>query len=197
MDRGAQLWDAFRSGDMRAFEELYHQYYRSLYNYGFTILADKEAVMDCLHELFLDLWERRAGLPAVGNVKYYLLVAFRRRVIRSVKRYRQQEAGTQWENEPVSQASAEDDFLSDEARLIFNDRIRKAFDKLPPRRQEAIYLRYFQQLSYRQITVMMEIEYQTVRDLISKGLKTLRHELQGDASAVSSDDRRWDLGRWS
>lgn len=186
MDTGGQLWDAFRAGDMKAFEELYHRYYRPLYNYGFTIFADREVVMDCLQELFLDLWERRSRLSAAGNIKYYLLVAFRRRIIHSVNRSRQQDLAVRGEIVEPVQPSAEDRLIEDEARGIFSDRFRVAFSKLSTRRQEAIYLRYGQGLSYTQITEIMEIQYQTVRDLISKGIKVLKKDLREAAPPADS-----------
>lgn len=197
MDTGGQLWDAFRAGDMKAFGELYHRYYRPLYNYGFTIFADKEVVMDCLHELFLDLWERRGRLTAVDNIKYYLLVAFRRRIIHTRKRGRQMEEILIPETEAAAQPSAEDRFMEEESRLIFSSRFSEAFNKLPLRRQEAIYLRYCQELSYPQITVVMEVQYQTVRDLISKGIKTLRKELQRDVQAASVTYPSQGIAGWS
>lgn len=186
MDTEGQLWDAFRAGDMKAFEALYHRYYRPLYNYGFTIFADREVVMDCLHELFLDLWERRSRLSAAVNVKCYLLVAFRRRVIQAANRSRQQDFAAGGETTEPVQPSAEDRLIDHETRLIFSDRFRAAFSKLPVRRQEAIYLRYGQGLSYAQITEIMEIQYQTVRDLISKGIKALRKGLQETSPPADS-----------
>ncbi|MFS8615453.1 MAG: sigma-70 family RNA polymerase sigma factor [Solitalea sp.] len=192
MDTADQLWDAFRTGDMEAFGNLYHRYYRPLYNYGFTIFADKEVVMDCLHEMFLDLWERRERLPSVKQVKYYLLVAFRRRIIQVAQASRLSNDDIP----EVKQASVEDQFVIRESQLLFDSRFKEAFNKLPHRRREAIYLRYGQELSYDQIVNVMGIEYQTARDLVSKGIKSLRKELQskdvaGSAAPLSTGILNW------
>ena len=165
-------------GDMKAFETIYHRFYRRLYNYGYTIFADKEVIKDCLHELFLELWERRSRLSEVGNIHYYLLVSFRRRIIHSLNSRKRFDQAMASEPPELSESSAEDRFIESERQFIFSARFRATFRKLPLRRREAIYLRYYQRLSYSQISETMEIQYQTVRDLISKGIKTLREQLK-------------------
>lgn len=172
-----QLWADFRSGDMDAFGAIYHYYYRPLYNYGYTIFSRKETIQDCLHELFVELWERREHLSEVGNIKSYLLVSFRRKIIQMLKKKERFVLADLTEASGIPQSSYEDEFIENEQRFIFSGRFRKAFEKLPPRRREAVYLRYYQELSYSQIMAVMALQYQTVRDLISKGIKTLRNYL--------------------
>lgn len=172
----ALLWNDFRSGNMMAFGAIYHHFYRLLYNYGYTIFADKDLIKDCLHELFLELWERREGLAMVNSIRNYLLVSFRRKIIYLLKS-KSQSAGFREEPVEPSQASREDQLIEKERQFIFSGQFKKIFGKLSRRRQEAIYLRYCQELSYPQISEIMEIQYQTVRDLVSKGIKTLREHL--------------------
>lgn len=172
-----QLWRSFRSGDMNAFGALYHHHYRLLYNYGYTIFADKDIVKDCLQELFLELWERRGHLSEVSHIKYYLLVAFRRKIIHFLKKKDRLNTIPLPEQTEDFQPSLEDQLIEHERQFIFSGQFKKAFDQLPFRRKEAIYLRYYQELSYSQITAVMEIQYQTVRDLISKGIKMLKEQL--------------------
>lgn len=169
-----QLWADFRSGDLDAFGAIYHHYYRLLYNYGYTIFSRKETIQDCLHELFVELWESRERLSEVNHIKSYLLVSFRRKIIQLLKKKQRFAMAELTEASAIPHPSSEDEFIEKEQHFIFSGRFRKAFEKLPPRRREAVYLRYYQELSYSQIMVVMELQYQTVRDLISKGIKTLR-----------------------
>jgi len=48
---------------------------------------------------------------------------------------------------------------------------------LTPRQREAIYLRYYHEISYEEMASMMDVENHTVRNLIYEALKFLRKRL--------------------
>jgi DNA-directed RNA polymerase specialized sigma24 family protein len=50
----------------------------------------------------------------------------------------------------------------------------EALDKLPPRQKEVIYLKIYKGLSYEEVSQVMEINYQVVRNLLCQALKTFR-----------------------
>lgn len=62
------LWQTFREGDSYAFEQLLELYYPLLLNYGNRLSKDREFVKDCLHDLFVELWNRKENLTTVENL---------------------------------------------------------------------------------------------------------------------------------
>ncbi len=80
------LWQSFREGDSYAFEQLLKQYYPLLLNYGNRLSKDREFVKDCLHDLFVELWNRKEKLDTIENLKPYLLLSFRRKLLRETKK---------------------------------------------------------------------------------------------------------------
>ena len=53
----------------------------------------------------------------------------------------------------------------------------KLLDELPPRQKEAIYLYYIQEIPLKEIAVLMDMEYQSIRNLISRSLRKLREKI--------------------
>jgi RNA polymerase sigma factor (sigma-70 family) len=80
------LWQSFKSGDKSAFEALLNQYYPLLLNYGVRFYRDKEFVKDCVHDLFVEIWNRRMHLSDVVSIKAYLFQSLRRNIIRESTR---------------------------------------------------------------------------------------------------------------
>ncbi len=172
----ALIWKDFTKGSQEAFSYLYHTYYRKLYNYGYSIVPDKELLKDNLQELFLELWRDREKLGEAHNVQVYLLVSFRRKLFGKIRTARKQltDAGT----ELLAEDSFETTLINEQADSEQKHRLSQELEDLPKRQKEAIYLRFYQELTYGQITEIMNLQYQTVRDLIYKGLKTLRQNLK-------------------
>jgi RNA polymerase sigma factor (sigma-70 family) len=61
-------------------------------------------------------------------------------------------------------------------RLVFPfaDRQRTPVNQLPARQKEIIYLRIYKGLSYEEISQVMQLNYQVVRNLLSQALKSFR-----------------------
>ncbi len=171
-----KIWSDFKEGSQEAFSFLYHTYYRKLYNYGYSIIADKELLKDNLQELFLELWRDREKLGDAQSIQVYLLVSFRRKLFSKIRAIRKTPNGTGTES--LSEDSFETALINEQADSEQNHRLAKELEDLPKRQKEAIYLRFYQELTYGQITEIMNLQYQTVRDLIYKGLKTLRQNLK-------------------
>ncbi len=172
----AEVWSDFKRGSQEAFSYLYRTHYRKLYNYGYSIIADKELLKDALQELFLELWRDREKLGQAQSIQVYLLVSFRRKVfgkIRSIRKKR-----LEGEDPPGAEDSYETSVIARQEEEAQGKRLSQELNCLPKRQKEAIYLRFYQELTYQQITEIMNLQYQTVRDLICKGLKTLRQNLK-------------------
>jgi RNA polymerase sigma factor (sigma-70 family) len=60
---------------------------------------------------------------------------------------------------------------SDEERT---KKILEAVNQLPARQKEIIYLRIYKGLSYEEISQVMQLNYQVVRNLLSQALKSFR-----------------------
>lgn len=170
------LWQCFRLGDRLAFERLLKIHYTGLLNYGLRISGDREFVKDCLHDLFVDLWNRKEQLQEVHALKPYLLVAFRRRLIKESKRnqwFRKADEVEEDYNFDV-QFNIESYLINNEVRHESLVRLQSNLDKLTKRQREVIYLRFYQEMEYEEIAQSLKINYHSVVNLMYEGMKLLR-----------------------
>jgi RNA polymerase sigma factor (sigma-70 family) len=170
------LWQAFLLGDELAFTALYQRHIKTLFSYGKKLLADDDAVEDLIQDLFIDLWQSRSRLSEVESPRFYLFRSLRRRIHKSLSPIQQR--GQNWESvtEDTLPVSLPQEFL-----LIQEEGVQKQknsldfwLKSLPLRQHEVLILRYYQDFSYAEISEILTINEQSVRNLIQRGLLKLR-----------------------
>ncbi len=177
------LWLSFKKGNDLAFSILYNKYVQRLYSYGMHSCRDKDLVLDCLQELFTLLWDRREKLSEVTCVNYYLFKSFRRLLMNRLTVGRKflislsDRESYGFDFSP----SQEDTLIEEEWETERNKKVRNSLHSLTKRQREAIYLKFFNQLSYHEVAAIMDLHVDSVYNLISKSIDLLRKKLKGDA----------------
>ncbi len=170
------LWEKFKTGDKEALSRIYYSYYNPLYDYGIRIHNDPAFVKDTIQELFFDLISKLSNLGTTDSIKSYLLASFRRRVFSKLKKKKginyleDSYTPDAFEIEP----SAETQWISEESKDAYTQKINNMLAKLSSREREAIYLKFYKNMSYKEITEVMGVNYQSARKLIYRAIKTLR-----------------------
>ncbi len=62
------------------------QFYPDLFNWGMRLHSDREFVKDCIQEIFLSLWKAQETIAPVDNVRSYLLVVLKSRILRELSK---------------------------------------------------------------------------------------------------------------
>ncbi len=172
----ALLWQQFKADDAAAFGQIADRFYRLLYNYGAQFSADPEFIRDCIQEMLLELWERRARLSDVISVKAYLLKSLRHRIGR--EQIRLQRLNTVEELAFLSSESierpVESIIIETEQERVQIQQLQQLLTELTVRQQEIIYLRFYQQLDYNDIAEIMGLSHQSVANLLHRTLRNLR-----------------------
>ena len=177
------LWLSFKKGNDLAFSILYNKYVQRLYSYGMHSCRDKDLVLDCLQELFTLLWDRREKLSEVTCVNYYLFKSFRRLLMNRLTVGRKflislsDRDSYGFDFSP----SQEETLIEEEWETERNKKVRNSLHSLTKRQREAIYLKFFNQLSYHEVAAIMDLHVDSVYNLISKSIDLLRKKLKGDA----------------
>ena len=76
--QACHTWTQLQNGQQHALLELYNQHYVGLMNYGMKLTGQRELTSECITQILLRLWDSRARLPVVENVRSYLLTCLRR-----------------------------------------------------------------------------------------------------------------------
>ena len=161
------LWQSFKQGDAKAFEQLYNQYFKILGTYGLRLSHDTTLVEDAIHDVFIELWRRREYLSDVENPKFYLFRALRNQFHGNLKN------DILDKNEDINQfldylstISSEQEIIVGEETQLKAQQIEKAINKLSNRGAEAINLRFYQGLSLDETSEIMQTPKQVVKNLL-------------------------------
>ena len=183
------LWYDLRNGDEEALATLLRLYAKPLISYGRKMISDDAVIEDCIQEVFIQLWQYRYSLKEdVGSVKAYIFASVRRRIITEVKK--NVFTATQYDNSASDGYfdigfSIEEKIIQNETELHRVKIINQHLNSLPKRQKEAIYLKYFKELTNQEIADIMGVKYQTVGNLIHEALTFLRTVFPNDAVWLS------------
>ncbi len=167
------LWSEFRAGNHQAFNTIYSKFFPTLYNYGEKFTSQPEIVEECVQQLFVELWQSREKLSNINAIKPYLYKAFRRKLIRHLKR------NASHLRQPIQPSFLAT--ISREAEIVHTERssfqlklLNEALSKLSDRQREAIFLKFYDKLGYPEISKILDCEPKAAYDLVFKGIKKMR-----------------------
>jgi len=168
----AEIWSSLRTGEKKALSYFYTKYFNNLYNYGSKISRDAGMVEDCIQDLFVEFWNKREGLSDVTNVKYYLYKSLRRKII-----YKRSLLSRLPLNEIDSfdiQLSHKSHYLNQQINSDMREEIKNLVNTLSVKQKEAIFLVYYEELSYEDAALIMELKIKTVYNLVHLAISKLR-----------------------
>jgi len=168
-----ELWTQFLPGDHLALDALVKRHYNLLYQYGCKFTRDAALVKDCIQDLFLYLWHKRNTINETASVEHYLMKALRRRLGRALSRSGSTE-GLSFIEFKDANATPDDQLIQQEQKAVLADRIRKCILQLSKRQQEIIYLRFYLNASAAEIADIMQLNRQSVYNLLNDALNKLR-----------------------
>ncbi|MBV6639329.1 MAG: sigma-70 family RNA polymerase sigma factor [Cyclobacteriaceae bacterium] len=178
----SKTWERFKEGDEDAFIQIYQEYFVSLYKYGSQFTRSRDIIKDVIQDLFIDLRRQRNRL-VIARIKPYLFVSFRRRLILKLKSQSKElalDAETMNGYDFTVEVSNERKIIDQQQQEIDQARLKSAIEKLPDRQREAIYLYYFENLSYQEMKEMMALkDIKSARNLIYKAINSMRDIILG------------------
>lgn len=160
-----------------ALGKLYDLYVDSLFTYGLHTSNDKEYVMDCIHDLFLDLYKYRSKIATTENVEYYLFKALKRKINRKYRSKLITTADISYFIKNQSIPSFEEDMISKQHNTEKINKLKTAFQLLTKRQKKGITLRYTENKPYEEIAEILNVSVASSRTIIYRGIKVLRQHL--------------------
>ncbi|MBS1660311.1 MAG: sigma-70 family RNA polymerase sigma factor [Bacteroidetes bacterium] len=165
------LWESFRKGDRDAFAALFRAHYEALFRFGSKFTADTELLEDTIQELFMELWQAKSTTPVL-SVKAYLLKSLKYKLLKVFRKNSKHiplgdnDVAFEWSHENFIIAEQES---AEKKKLVLD-----ALQRLSNRQREIIYLKYYQNLSYEEVSEIMNINYQVARNLLYQAIKSLK-----------------------
>ena len=163
-----------QKGNEQVLAILMKKHFQGLFNYAAKFTSDHELLKDCIQEVFIDLWQRRNNVHSIHSLNFYLLKAVKNKVFKALHHH----------NYKMYQLSDVYEFYleySTEHKLILQQysqersvKLKKIIEGLSPRQKEIIYLRFYEHLDNKQIAQIININQQSVYNLLSDTLQKLR-----------------------
>lgn len=172
---GKKQTDSIKTLDKAAFEELFRSYFTPLCSFAQKFVRDADEAKDIVHNVFINLWNKRKEIDLETSLKSYLFQGVHNRslnYIRDNKKLVQFDA-PQNKAELGKYLESRDHLVSSEAE----SRINRALDDLPDKCREIFLMNRFDGLKYREIAEKLNISIKTVETQMSRALKSLRERL--------------------
>lgn len=166
------LFEKAKQGDRDAFGSIYHSYYTPIYRYVLYRTKSVRDSEDITHEVFLKALRvmDRFSMRKVSPLAFFYTIA--RNTLIDMYRMKRDEivdedffdtiASTH--PKPSDEVSAQEDI----------GHVRKAIASLPEEQKDVVMMRAIGELSYEEIAKVLKKSEQAIRQIYSRGLKSLR-----------------------
>jgi RNA polymerase sigma-70 factor (ECF subfamily) len=168
----SELWLAVRHDDEHAFAMLFDRYWVRLYKTALRYLKDRENSEEVVHDVFLNIWNRRRQLE-IESVPNFLLSAIRYQVYNRMRTSKPPVTLVLNDLEMgyLPDYNQSDHRIKNQELLL---ELSRYLEKLPKRCQEIFYLSRMDNLSNQEIAGRLGISKRTVENQITMALKHLR-----------------------
>lgn len=170
MDNGAGSYRRYLDGDEKAFEEIVKELRDPLTYFINSFVNDFHAAEDIAIDCFAYLAAAERYDFRV-QLKTYLYMLGRSRAIDYIRRRKRRQAvGFDEVEAYVGEQSVEEEYETDQRRLA----VREAMASLPEKMRCAVYLVYFEDLSYEETARVMKVSKKQVDNLLYRAKGMLR-----------------------
>lgn len=163
-----KLWDQFLTGDPNSFKLIYERSIQDLFAYGRSFCQDEEIVRDSIQDMFVEIYETRSKLSSTDKILPYLMVVLKRTLYRKLRKTKNHQ---NYDQLPFILEVGDEAEPGNEETF---ELLKKALNELTQRQREAIHLKYIAGLSYEELAKVMNLNYQTSRNLIFRAIQKLR-----------------------
>ncbi len=160
-------------GDEKAFNTIYQRYSSILFNAAMVYVKDTGTAQDIVQQVFLKIWEKRAGAVGIDSFHYYLIVTSRNLIydrfrktnveVRKIAELARQEANN------FAGTGADLAEEREHARIF-----ETAISTLPPQQRKIYLLIQEEQLSYKETAVALGLSMFTVKKHLELARRSVR-----------------------
>ncbi len=168
------LWKSFLKGEEDAFKIIYKTHVKQLFEYGLNFTNDKDLIHDHIHDVFVNLHKYRKKIKETNNIRLYLLKTLKHSLLKGLKQTQKVSHPEHFEHPSEFEKSSEDLIIEKDTKTQYKKQIRQALSTLSDRQREALFLKFYLEYNYDNISEIMDINYQSARNLVHRSLEKLR-----------------------
>ena len=173
---------AMNRGDRDGLKEIYEEYLTYIYGIVRSVLQDREEAEDVTREFFIRLWETSSSYRHGNGHKGWMATIARNLAVDSLRKRRREEV-VDFEESPgedctqkqaVLAAAALCDKTDVEEEVIGEFTVKEAFSKLKEAEREVVHLKIMGDMTFQEISELLQIPMGTVTWRYREAIKKLR-----------------------
>ncbi len=173
-------WQELKKGSLEALGFFYDKYLDDLYAIGISIHPNKENIQDSIHDMFIELYKYHNSISDVENVKGYLILSLKRKLIKNIKSNEYVIDKIDLEKKLHKTGNNEDvekKLIADEQILEDKEKVDYAILSLTEHQKTILRLKYSENKSYSEIAEKLEVSISSARTLMYRTIKDLRKKI--------------------
>jgi RNA polymerase sigma-70 factor (ECF subfamily) len=171
------LLEQIKSGDEKAYRQLFDEYYDDLCRFALMYAKDKDAAEEIVQNFFVQFWIKKENISINLSLKSYLFSSVRNgalNYIRDKKKLTSIDDNIEYLDSISYHESDENNIdLKD-----LNTRVFESIENLPQKCREIFKLSRMENLTYKEIAEKLSISQKTVENQIGIALKKLHENLK-------------------
>jgi RNA polymerase sigma-70 factor (ECF subfamily) len=170
----------FQEGDINAYNELVKRYKDRLLNFVFRYFNNREQAEDVVQDTLIKLYTHASYYKNIAKFSTWIFTIAKNNALTELRKNKRKKTDSLWTDDgKVIDINSNDQALDRRVQNeIAVDQLNKFLDEIPENFRMAVVLRDFQELSYDEISKILEIPIGTIKSRINRGRIQLAEKMK-------------------
>ena len=170
----------FQEGDINAYNELVKRYKDRLLNFVLRYFNNVEQAEDVVQDTLIKLYTHASYYKNVAKFSTWIFTIAKNNALTELRKNKRKKTDSLWteDGQIIDINSNEESLDSKVQNEIAIDQLNKFLDEIPENFRMAVVLRDFQELSYEEISKILEIPIGTIKSRINRGRIQLAEKMK-------------------
>ena len=177
-----ELIEGYISGEAEFLDVLIKRYLPMVYNFVLRLSGRSADAPDIVQDIFVKVWRKIESFDREKNFKTWLFTIAHRTVIDWFRKKKEKifSALSGEEDLPFEDSLIDAEPLPDEifSRAEERESLRRLISRLPEKYQTVVYLKYDEELTFEEISQVLEVPLNTVKSQYRRALLLLKDMLR-------------------
>lgn len=165
-------------GDEDAYSQIYNHYYKKIYFIAYDYFHDEELARDIVQETMLGVYKNIASLSTPSAIQSWILSICHRKCIDEIRKRKIKYVYTNEEDDNILDNLPSPNYNQNLSENELKEIIISALEKMNFSLKSVGLLRFYEELSVQEISIILEIPEGTVKSRIHKIKQHLQSELK-------------------
>ena len=170
----------FQEGDINAYNELVKRYKDRLLNFVLRYFNNVEQAEDVVQNTLIKLYTHASYYKNVAKFSTWIFTIAKNNALTELRKNKRKKTDSLWteDGQIIDINSKEESLDSKVQNEIAIEQLNKFLDEIPENFRMAVVLRDFQELSYEEISKILEIPIGTIKSRINRGRIQLAEKMK-------------------